>query len=192
MYTVGEQLRQRREARGMGFEPVTRATKLTRTVLVALEEDRFGDLPGEVYTRGFLKIYAEFLEMNTIELVQAYEGQIARGSEFATQDDGAAPASPQLPSYLRDTQTKPSSLTPAGALLLMATAAIAVVFVWSAARRSKATPLVARPTLESAEPATATGPAAPSSPPLATKGVAPMAGAGKGLPPLPGRDLPRR
>ena len=41
MHTVGSQLRQRREAKGLSQDAVSRASKLSRTALIALEEDRF-------------------------------------------------------------------------------------------------------------------------------------------------------
>lgn len=192
MLSVGEQLRQRREERGIGLEPVMRATKLPRSVLAALEEDRFDDLPGDVYARGFLKIYAQYLEMDAVDLLQGYEAQAARKNEFDLQDGAEPPGPAPLPSYLRDTQSKPTSLTPAGLLLFGATLAIALAFMWSVSHKTKAAPLLARPTLQAEQPATATGPAVAAPAPPSARGATGQGAGGKGLPPLPGRDLPRR
>ncbi|MBI5607987.1 MAG: helix-turn-helix domain-containing protein [Deltaproteobacteria bacterium] len=177
--TVGERLQQRRLARGLGLEAVTRATRLTRTVLEALEEDRFDDLPAPVYARGFLKIYATYLELDTDAMLDAYQSQLAVRQALA-EEQAAAAASPE---YLRDREPRGRSLSPASALMLVATAAIALVFMWSVSKRQK--PTVARPEIlapAGGTAATAIGPAAP----------APVAPRSSGLPPLPGREAETR
>lgn len=168
--TVGERLQQRRIARGLGLEAVTRATRLTRVVLETLEEDRFDDLPAPVYARGFLKIYAQFLELDGDAILDAYESQLA--VRKALEEEAAANA--QSPDFLRDSEPRGRLLSPSSTLLLVATAVIALLFMWSVSHKSK--PLVARPDIAAPAPATAIGPTAPPA-------VAPRS---SGLPPLPG------
>ena len=172
--TVGERLQQRRAARGVSLEVVTRATRLTRTVLEALEEDRFEDLPAPVYARGFLQIYAGFLELDADAVLDAYESQLAVRQALA--DELAADAA--SPDYMRDREPRGRSLSTASTLMLVATAAIALIFMWSVSKRQK--PSVARPEILAPAngAATAIGPAAP----------APVAPRSSGLPPLPGRE----
>ena len=178
MYSVGERLRQRREERGLGFEAVTRATKLTRTVLLALEEDRFEDLAAPVYVRGFIRIYCQHLDMPAEPLLDLYAAKSVI-TELLPEDLPAEPS--RMPHYLREPHSRPASMTPAGAVLLAATAAIALAFMWSVSRKGKPTPVVAQQVEEVVAPATALGPQAPPPP-----------GKGKPLPPLPGRELPHR
>ena len=176
MESVGEKLRQRRQVRGVTLEAVSRTTKLSRAVLTALEEDRFDDLAAPVYVRGFIRVYAEFLELDAAQLVLDHDATVARKKAMEAEME-LADSRTALPEYLRSGQTKPLSLSPATALLLFATAAIALAFVWSVSRRAKPVPIAARPLLHAPEPATATGPAAP----------VPTTRLGRSLPPLPGR-----
>ncbi len=167
MDSVGQRLRQRREARGTTLEAVTRATRLTRTSLLALEGDHFEDIAAPVYVRGFLRLYCQYLDLDVDQMLEAYEQQVA----VRTDEPVAAlpPASSQLPDYFR-VHTKPSrSLSPAQAFLLVATAAIAVVFMWSVNRK--------RPVQVAGRPAAITAPATarlPALPPTPMPGTGPL------------------
>src|SRR5690349_6199716 len=63
MPTVGQFLRQTRETKGMSVEEVSRATRVPMSSVERIEADRFDELPGEVFVRGFLKSYARALGM---------------------------------------------------------------------------------------------------------------------------------
>ncbi len=152
--TVGQRLRQRRDARGLTHEAVTRSTRLTRTVLQSLEEDRFGDIAAPVYVRGFLRIYAQCLELDADQLLEAYEQQITVQNDEPTPAAGAV----NLPEYLRSSTKPARALSPAQLFLLVATAAIVVAFMWNVSRK-RPVQLANRPALQAA-PATATGPSA--------------------------------
>ncbi len=144
-----------------------RATKMTRAVMLALEEDRFHELSAPVYVRGFLKIYAQYLELPPDAVVEAYEAQLA------AQDAPSALAAAQLPDYLRDHARAPGGLSPAQSFLLVAVAAIAFVFLWSVNRGKKPVQMTGRPGISA--PATATGPSAAPTLPNARR-------------PVPGKD----
>jgi len=58
METVGQFLRQHREAQRMSVEEVARATRVPMASIERIEADRFDELPGEVFARGFLTAYA--------------------------------------------------------------------------------------------------------------------------------------
>ena len=57
--TVGTFLKRSRESRLMSLAEVSRVTRIPMHSLEAIERDRFDDLPGEVFVRGFLKAYAK-------------------------------------------------------------------------------------------------------------------------------------
>src|SRR3954466_14787331 len=61
MPTVGTFLRQLREAKSLSVEEVSRATRVPVSSVERIESDRFDELPGEVFVRGFLKSYARAL-----------------------------------------------------------------------------------------------------------------------------------
>lgn len=70
--TIGQKLRRAREERGAELSDVEVATKIRVKFLVAMEEDRWGDLPAPAYARGFLDIYARYLALDQQELLDEY------------------------------------------------------------------------------------------------------------------------
>ena len=61
MLTVGERLRQRREAKGLSLEEVSRATKIHVNVLTLIEADRAAGSLNPIYLKGFIKTYGGHL-----------------------------------------------------------------------------------------------------------------------------------
>src|SRR5215469_254946 len=58
MSTFGEQLRSQRLSRGIALEHITAVTKISARHLVALEQDRFQQLPGGILSKGIVRGYA--------------------------------------------------------------------------------------------------------------------------------------
>ncbi len=80
--TVGQDLRAARLRRGDDLATVSRALKIRKDHLEALEEDRIEQLPGRTYAVGFVRTYAEFLGMDPGACVERFKSQIAgRGEE---------------------------------------------------------------------------------------------------------------
>jgi cytoskeletal protein RodZ len=67
--TIGSRLREARERKGLSLEDVARTTRISRGYLQALEEDDSDKLPSEAYAKGFLRVYAQFLNVAAEELV---------------------------------------------------------------------------------------------------------------------------
>lgn len=72
MESIGEKLKTTRETRGFSLEQVARDTNIARRYIAALEEEEFSIFPGEPYLIGFLRNYAEYLGMDSEELVGLY------------------------------------------------------------------------------------------------------------------------
>jgi len=72
---LGEYLRQMRASRSITLEDAAEATKVSIRYLQALEEGQFNILPAEVYVKGFLRAYGEFLGINPEELYSRYEAE---------------------------------------------------------------------------------------------------------------------
>jgi cytoskeletal protein RodZ len=68
----GAQLRQAREQRGLSLDEVSTKTRVQRRYLQALEEGTVDKLPEPVYARGFLKRYADFLELDSAGMAERY------------------------------------------------------------------------------------------------------------------------
>lgn len=71
---IGERLRNAREAKGLSLRAVSDATRIRTVYLQALEEERFDQLPGAVYARGFLRTYADALGLDADRLMDSYPG----------------------------------------------------------------------------------------------------------------------
>jgi cytoskeletal protein RodZ len=85
--TVGERLRTAREAKGLDYYRVERDTKIRAKYLAALEGGDYAVLPGDVYSKGFLRNYALYLGLNDEEMVEAWRHEraeaISRGEAVA-------------------------------------------------------------------------------------------------------------
>jgi cytoskeleton protein RodZ len=73
LYEIGKILKQERERRGYSVEDVYKGTKISIMSIEALENGDFDVLPHPVYTRAFIKTYAEFLGLDPAEFLQAYD-----------------------------------------------------------------------------------------------------------------------
>ena len=84
VHKLGEVLRAAREAKGVDLTRVERETKIRERYLSALERGDYRELPGAVYTKGFLRNYAAYLGLDPEYLIDLYRlesGQ--RGTERA-------------------------------------------------------------------------------------------------------------
>lgn len=73
MESIGEALKTRRTEKGLSLADVFEATKITMQNLAALEENRFDAFANRVYARAFLRDYANYLGLDSAELLQRYE-----------------------------------------------------------------------------------------------------------------------
>ena len=82
---LGQELRAAREQRGVSIADVQAETKIRSRYLEAIEQGRFDILPGDVYTKGFLKSYAEFLGLDGRAMVERYK-------QWQAETEGAVPS----------------------------------------------------------------------------------------------------
>ena len=73
MWTLGETLRQARLDKSVSLAEAARDTRIRRSYLEALEAEDVASLPPPVYTRGFLRTYAEYLGLNAQAMVDLYQ-----------------------------------------------------------------------------------------------------------------------
>jgi len=72
METVGQLLRRHRLERQMSVEEISRATRVPMSSVERIEDDRFDELPGEVFVRGFLKSYARAVSVAPEDVLARY------------------------------------------------------------------------------------------------------------------------
>ena len=83
MFQIGDSLREARTRRGFSPADVHKAIRIRERYLTALEEERWDMLPGEAYTKGFLRTYSEHLGLNGQLYIDEYNARIARHDEEA-------------------------------------------------------------------------------------------------------------
>jgi len=74
---LGEMLRVARERKGVDIYRAERDTKIRAKHLDALEAGDYGDLPGAVYTKGFLRNYAVYLGLDPDEMLGRWRAETA-------------------------------------------------------------------------------------------------------------------
>jgi cytoskeleton protein RodZ len=73
---LGALLRECREAKGVSLEDLSRATRIASRLILALEEDRFPDLPAPVFVRGFIRAYCAAVGEPPERAVTLYDGSL--------------------------------------------------------------------------------------------------------------------
>ena len=81
MFAIGDSLREARTRRGLSAADVQKELRIRERYLTALEEERWELLPGEAYTKGFLRTYAEFLGLDGNLYIDEYNTRIAAHSD---------------------------------------------------------------------------------------------------------------
>lgn len=71
--TLGERLKKLRSDKRIALNEVSRVTRIRIEYLQSLEDGKYDDLPADVYVRGFLKSYADFLGVDDQVLVRLFE-----------------------------------------------------------------------------------------------------------------------
>ncbi len=71
--TLGEKLRQIRSERRISLNEVSKKTQIQINYLEYLEAGKYDNLPAEVYVKGFLRNYANFLGVDSDYLIKLYD-----------------------------------------------------------------------------------------------------------------------
>jgi cytoskeleton protein RodZ len=70
--SFGENLKREREKRNITLEQISQSTKIGTRMLQALEEDRFTQLPGGIFNKGFVRAYARCVGLDEDQTVTDY------------------------------------------------------------------------------------------------------------------------
>ena len=73
--SVGAYLREIRLSRGLTLEQASQATHIRKSYLEALENEQPGELPSAVQGRGFLRLYAGYLNLPSEALVKSWDSK---------------------------------------------------------------------------------------------------------------------
>jgi cytoskeleton protein RodZ len=119
VFEIGATLREARVRKGLTLVQVEEDTKIRSKYLQALENEEFGDLPGEAYAKGFLRSYATYLGLDAQVILEEYSSRHQAGQAPAKQLEG--------PSALR----RPARARRSGLLFVavLAVLILAVIYV---------------------------------------------------------------
>ena len=92
MATFGTRMRVEREQRGITLDQISRSTKIGTRFLQALEQDRFDQLPGGIFNKGFIRAYARFLGLDEEQAISDYLTATSPGDPSPAVPETAVPA----------------------------------------------------------------------------------------------------
>jgi len=117
MAVFGDTLRQARAHKGVTLKEAEQATRINRHHLLALEEEKFDELPPLIYQRGIVRNYANYLNLDSNRLLQMFEA--SRG-ELSDERPAVIQAHPDVPAHW----------APNFAVIAFLVVMSAVVFAW--------------------------------------------------------------
>ena len=98
--SFGEKLRLEREKRAITLEQISLSTKIGMRMLQALEEEKFNQLPGGIFNKGFVRAYAKHVGLDEDQAVADYleaSGEGAAAKADAEMEAEIAPPEPREP-----------------------------------------------------------------------------------------------
>ncbi len=81
--SVGQLLIDARTAAGLTVLEVANKLNLTVSVIECLEQERFSQLPGTTFARGYIRSYAKLLHLDANQLVQLFDQQVGVTTDVA-------------------------------------------------------------------------------------------------------------
>ncbi len=122
VHKLGEVLRTAREAKGVDLTRVERDTKIRERYLSALERGEYRELPGAVYTKGFLRNYGAYLGLDPEYLIDLYRLEATGGAS----ERPTAPVPPRPIAVRRSRSLVVSPGAVVGAILTLLVGALVV------------------------------------------------------------------
>ncbi len=75
---IGKKLRDARQAKGYTLDDLQQLTKIQKRYLIAIEDEKFDELPGDFYVRAFIKQYADTVGLDGNELLKEFNEQLPK------------------------------------------------------------------------------------------------------------------
>ncbi len=119
MGTFGQTLQQAREDLGASLAEAERETRISRRYLEALEKEDEAGLPAGVYTRGFIRVYCQYLGLNPEGMLDLFGPQRALEDHVTIRPIPAEISAP-----------RPLPVRPAAVLASLVLASLLAVYLW--------------------------------------------------------------
>ena len=141
MFAIGDSLREARTRRGLSAADVQKGIRIRERYLTALEEERWELLPGEAYTKGFLRTYAEFLGLERQPLHRRVQrAHRARATTSRSSPSRSSPRIARGAALLRTLDRRPRASARSSQAVAALGSWAAAVSVRDARRSTPATP----------------------------------------------------
>lgn len=75
---IGKKLQQARQKKGYTLDDLQQITKIQKRYLIAIEDEKFDELPGDFYVRAFVKQYANTVGLDGEELLREYDDELPK------------------------------------------------------------------------------------------------------------------
>jgi cytoskeleton protein RodZ len=174
--TVGARLREAREKRGVSLRQIANSTRISVMSLEALERSDLSRLPGGIFTRAFIRAYAQEVGLDPDRTIQDFIAELPPDAATATAHPAAVEDGEKLESDRRAVAT-------ALRLVLVSVPIIGLVIYYGTHRTSpaSATPPAAETHAVVEDPAPAPLPETVAASPDTASSVAPAAALTSGL-----------
>jgi len=91
MGSFGDRLKKEREQRGITLDDISLNTKIGTRLLRALEEEKFDQLPGGIFNKGFVRAYARHVGLDEEQTVADYMSAAGATPPQPAEQEGAFP-----------------------------------------------------------------------------------------------------
>lgn len=104
---LGDILRGEREKKGLTIKDVEQGTSIRCLYIEAIEKGEYDVLPGEVYLKGFIRSYADYLKLDAAEMLQKYYTEKAPTGSAAVAAETVSPVAEMSAPKERYQETQP-------------------------------------------------------------------------------------
>jgi len=141
MGSFGDRLKKEREQRSISLDDIALSTKIGTRMLRALEEEKFDQLPGGIFNKGFVRAYARHVGLDEEQAISDYMAALG-DRQPSTPADAVAPPKgivqePQRATVHESQDQEPGAQIPWGLLALVLLLAALAIATWSYYHRSR-------------------------------------------------------
>ena len=105
---LGDKLREAREQQNLTYKDIEKGTSIRALYIEYIENGNYDELPGDVYTKGFIRSYANFLRLNPNELVQEFIAERRGGAAPSAAPSAPQTQAPAAPAHPTRPETQPA------------------------------------------------------------------------------------
>jgi cytoskeleton protein RodZ len=138
MATLGQELREERERRAVSLKEISDKTKINSRLLLALENDRWEEMPPQLFLKGLIKSYCRTIDADPGTYLAKYDEQRGLRAEVPEKGKSEAAEEPRMrgkikapriesPAFRSRRRVRRSAIT----LILVVLAAVSVAaWIW--------------------------------------------------------------